>query len=118
PGGIVAVEVKEEPKAVLIQVKDTGEGISPKDLPYIWERFYQTEISQTNMGGGAGLGLALVKEWIEEMGGTVSVESVVDEGSCFSLHLPRIIEFDGETTAKGSMSGYTEAALELGDRSG
>ncbi len=118
PGGIVAVEVKEEPEAVLIQVKDTGEGISPKDLPYIWERFYQTEISQTHMDGGAGLGLALVKEWIEEMGGTVSVESIVDEGSCFSLHLPRTIEFDGETTAKGSMSGYTEAALELGDRSG
>ena len=118
PGGIVAVEVKEEPEAVLIQVKDTGEGISPKDLPYIWERFYQTEISQTHMDGGAGLGLALVKEWIEEMGGTVSVESIVDEGSCFSLHLPRTIEFDRETTAKGSMSGYTEAALELGDRSG
>jgi signal transduction histidine kinase len=38
---------------------------------------------------GAGLGLALVKEWIQEMGGTVAVESAVGEGSCFSLHLPR-----------------------------
>ena len=113
PGGIVAVEVKVEPEAVLILVKDTGEGISPKDLPHIWERFYQTEISRTRMDGGAGLGLALVKEWIEEMGGTVSVESAVDEGSCFSLHLPRTIEFDGETTPKGSMSGHTEAALKL-----
>ena len=83
PGGIVAVEVKVEPEAVLILVKDTGEGISPKDLPYIWERFYQTERSQTRMDGGAGLGLALVKEWIEEMGGTVSVESVVDRGKLF-----------------------------------
>jgi signal transduction histidine kinase len=118
PGGIVAVEVKKEPEAVLILVKDTGEGISPKDLPDIWERFYQTEISQTRLNGGAGLGLALVKEWIEEMDGTVSVESVVDEGSCFSLHLPRSLEFDGETTPKGSLSGYTEAALELGDSSG
>ena len=70
------------------------------------------------MDGGAGLGLSLVKEWIEEMGGTVSVESAVGEGSCFSLHLPRAIEFDGETTPKRSMSGYTEAILEFGDRSG
>ena len=117
PGGIIAVEIKVEPKTVLIQVKDTGEGISPKDLPHIWERFYQTESSHTRMDGGAGLGLALVKEWIEEMGGSVSVESAIDEGSCFSLHLPRTIEFEDETTPKGSMSGHTETALELGDRS-
>jgi signal transduction histidine kinase len=92
PGGIVAVEVKVEPEAVLILVKDTGEGISSMDLPRIWERFYQTERSQTRIDGGSGLGLALVKEWIEEMGGTVSVESAVGEGSCFTLHLPRSIE--------------------------
>ncbi len=116
PGGIVAVDVKVEPEKVLILVKDTGEGISPKDLPHIWERFYQTERSQTRMDGGAGLGLALVKEWIEEMGGTVSVESTVDEGSCFSLHLPRTIEFESETTPKGSMTGHVEAALDFGDR--
>jgi signal transduction histidine kinase len=78
PGGIVAVEVKVEPEAILILVKDTGEGISPKDLPHIWERFYQTVRSQSRMDGGVGLGLALVKEWIEEMGGTVSVESAIE----------------------------------------
>jgi len=93
PGGIVAVEVKVEPEEVLILIKDTGEGISPKDLPHIWERFYQTERSHTLIDGGAGLGLALVKEWVEEMGGTVSAESAVNEGSCFTLHLPRSIEY-------------------------
>jgi signal transduction histidine kinase len=118
PGGIVAVEVKVEPETVLILVKDTGEGISSKDLPHIWERFYQTERSQTRIDGGTGLGLALVKEWIEEMGGTVSVESAVDEGSCFSLHLPRSIEFVGEPTLKWPISGHVEAALEFGDSSG
>jgi signal transduction histidine kinase len=92
PGGIVAVEVKVEPEVVIILVKDTGEGISPNDLPHIWERFYQTGSSQTHIDNGAGLGLALVKEWIEEMGGTVSVESTVNEGSCFRLYLPRSIE--------------------------
>jgi signal transduction histidine kinase len=44
------------------------------------------------MNDGAGLGLALVKEWIEEMGGTVAVESVVGEGSCFRIHLPGVEE--------------------------
>ena len=118
PGGIVVAQVIVEPEAVLIQVKDTGEGISPEDLPHIWERFYQTERSRTRTVNGAGLGLALVKEWIEEMGGTVSVESTVSEGSCFSLHLPRSIECDVETAPKRSMSDHAETALEFSDHSG
>ena len=89
PGGIVAVAVSEEAEVVVIHVKDTGEGIAPEDLPHIWERFYQAGGSSTRMGGGTGLGLALVKEWIEGMGGTAGVESVVGEGSCFTLRLPR-----------------------------
>jgi two-component system sensor histidine kinase BaeS len=77
-----------DPEAVVLQVKDTGEGIAPQDLPHIWERFYQTGSSHSLRGNGMGLGLALVKVWVEEMGGTVSVESVIDEGSCFTLRLP------------------------------
>lgn len=87
PGGIVAVVVMAEPEVVVLQVKDTGEGIAPGDLPHIWERFYQTE--NARMGSGTGLGLALVKEWVEAMGGTVFAESVLGEGSCFSIRLPR-----------------------------
>ncbi len=87
PGGIVAVVVRAEPEAVVLQVKDTGEGIAPGDLPHVWERFYQTESAR--IGSGTGLGLALVKEWVEAMGGTVSAESVVGEGSCFNICLPR-----------------------------
>jgi signal transduction histidine kinase len=97
PGGIVAVQVKVETEEVLILVKDTGEGISPKDLPHIWERFYQTERSQTRVDVGAGLGLALVKEWIEQMGGAVSVESALGEGSCFTLRLPWPVKDSEET---------------------
>jgi two-component system sensor histidine kinase BaeS len=77
-----------EAEVVAIQVKDTGEGIAPHDLPHVWERFYQAESARTGMGGGSGLGLALVKEWVEAMGGTVSVESVPGEGSCFSIRFP------------------------------
>ncbi len=88
PGGIIAIVVLAEPGDVVIQVKDTGEGIAPQDIPHIWERFYQSESASTGMGGGSGLGLALVKEWVEAMGGAVEVESMLGEGSCFSIRLP------------------------------
>ncbi len=97
PGGIVAVVVAAEPGAIVLQVKDTGEGIAPVDLPHIWERFYQTESARTRMSSGAGLGLTLVKELIEGMDGSVAVESVVDEGSCFTIRLPQA-KVDGEAS--------------------
>jgi signal transduction histidine kinase len=68
-------------------VKDTGEGISAEDLAYIWERFYQAKNDPGRKSGGTGLGLALVKQWIEGMGGRVSVESQPGRGSCFTLSL-------------------------------
>jgi signal transduction histidine kinase len=78
--------VMTENDIVAFQVRDTGEGIAADDLPHIWKRFYQSKSSR--MGGGTGLGLALVKEWTEAMGGTVSVESVLGEGSCFTVRFP------------------------------
>lgn len=86
PGGIIVMSIVVEPCTIALQVKDTGEGIDAADLPCIWERFYQTKSASA---GGAGLGLALVKEWIEAMGGMVSVQSVLGEGSCFTIRLPR-----------------------------
>lgn len=88
PGGIVAVMVIVEDNAVILQVRDTGEGIAAADLPFIWRRFYQSKSS--HMGGGTGLGLALVKEWTEAMGGTVAVESTLGEGSCFTVRFPAL----------------------------
>ncbi len=88
PGGIVAVVVTTEAGAVCVEVRDTGEGIPPQDLDRIWERFYRGGNAQAGDGRGAGLGLALVKELVEAMGGTVAVESVVGEGSCFTVRLP------------------------------
>jgi len=81
PGGAVIVSAKRDDQSILIQVRDTGSGILPDDLPHIWERFYARE-------GGTGLGLALVKELSQAMGGSVSVESDPGEGSCFSIRLP------------------------------
>jgi signal transduction histidine kinase len=89
PGGIVAVVVHEEPNSVAIEVHDTGEGIDPEDLPQIWERFYRSDSSRASDRGGAGLGLALVKEMTEAMGGSVSVESEVGQGSRFTVQFPK-----------------------------
>jgi signal transduction histidine kinase len=98
PGGIVAVMVAVDsascpsplgtPESIRIEVKDTGEGIAADDLASIWERFYRGEGTSLGERTGAGLGLALVKELTEAMGGTVGVESTVGEGSCFTVWLP------------------------------
>ena len=69
-----------------VDVRDTGEGIAPEDLPHVWERFFR---GQNATAESAGLGLALVKELVEKMGGHVAVESEAGKGSCFTLRLPK-----------------------------
>ncbi|HEY7780627.1 MAG TPA: ATP-binding protein [Ktedonobacterales bacterium] len=89
PGGIVAVATASDGPTVTIEVRDTGEGIAPDELPHIWERFYRGAGGRVRTDGGSGLGLALVKELIEAMGGAVGVASVPGEGSRFTIRLPR-----------------------------
>jgi signal transduction histidine kinase len=88
PGGIVVVVVSPTAGGVQVQVQDTGAGIAPEDLPHIWERFYRAQATRTQDTAGAGLGLALVKELTEAMGGRVGVSSELGMGSCFSVWLP------------------------------
>lgn len=92
PGGIVAVTATPTPGHVAIQVKDTGEGIPADDLDRIWERFYRGSTARAHDSGGAGLGLALVKELAEAMGGAVCAESVAGQGSTFTINLPRVVD--------------------------
>jgi signal transduction histidine kinase len=86
PGGMVAAAVATEPDTVRVEVRDTGEGIAPNDLPHVFERFYR---GQNGGNDGAGLGLALAKEMAEAMGGSVEAASAPGEGSCFTVRLPR-----------------------------
>jgi len=88
PGGLVVVSARREPGVVVLEVKDTGVGIPADDLPHIWERTYRARNSQPEERQGTGLGLTLVKELTEAMGGTVGVTSKPDEGSCFTLRFP------------------------------
>ena len=73
---------------VEVSVADTGTGISPEDLPYIFERFWRGEKSRSRAGGGTGLGLAIAKQLVEMHGGTIGVESAPGQGSTFRFTLP------------------------------
>jgi signal transduction histidine kinase len=83
PGGLVIISAREQNGHAELQVQDTGEGIAPDRLPHIWERYYRDEEN-----GGTGLGLALVKSFVEAMHGQVAVTSTPGEGTCFTITLP------------------------------
>lgn len=89
-GGAVWVNVRGDGDRILINVTDTGIGISPDDLRHIFQKFYRVDNSQTREIGGTGLGLYLVKSRAEAMGGKVWAESTFGEGSTFYLSLPRL----------------------------
>lgn len=90
PGGLMAITARAETDTVAVHISDTGVGIKPKDLSHIWERYYRGEDAQEKSPrSGAGLGLALVKELTEMMGGTVDVESRVEAGTRFTIRFPR-----------------------------
>ena len=73
---------------VQIEVRDTGVGITQRDLTRIFERFYQTAPSITRLRNGLGIGLAITKNFVEAHGGRVQVESVPEQGSAFQINLP------------------------------
>ncbi|MEW6065176.1 histidine kinase [Desulforamulus profundi] len=87
-GGRISIHVASKADQVHIRIHDTGTGISPEDLPMIWERFYKADKSRNRSQGGTGLGLAIVKRIIEGHGGQVNVESKVNEGTSFTVVLP------------------------------
>lgn len=89
-GGAVWVNVTGEFDRIIISVKDTGIGISSNDLQHIFQKFYRADNTDTREIGGTGLGLYLVKQRVEAMGGKVWAESVVGSGSTFYVSLPRI----------------------------
>ncbi|MDR7520641.1 MAG: ATP-binding protein [Armatimonadota bacterium] len=86
-GGEVSVAVVPEGTRLRIAVTNTGEGIAPQDLPFIFERFYRGEKSRSRASGGAGIGLSIVKEVARVHGGDVGAQSAADRTSIW-LTLP------------------------------
>ncbi|GAA6614542.1 PAS domain-containing protein [Scytonema sp. NUACC26] len=90
-GGEVKVWLTSVNSQVQIKVSDTGIGISPDFLPYVFDRFRQAENTTTKEHGGLGLGLAIVRQLVELHGGTIQVESPgVGQGATFTVQLPAI----------------------------
>ena len=88
-GGKVSVSCEVAGKEAVVRVEDAGQGIAPAFLPYVFERFRQADGSKTRAHGGLGLGLALVKSFVEAHEGTVEAESAgVGAGSRFTVRLP------------------------------
>ena len=82
---------------ILISVRDTGIGIEPEFQRTIFEQFRQVDQSSTRKHGGTGLGLAITEQLVLLMGGTISVESVVNQGSTFTVELPPRLKGTGIT---------------------
>lgn len=93
-GGEIWVNVRGDGDKVLINVTDTGIGISADDISHLFQKFYRVDNSQTRQIGGTGLGLYLVKERVNAMGGRVWAESAFGDGSTFYVSLPRISDSD------------------------
>jgi signal transduction histidine kinase/ActR/RegA family two-component response regulator len=102
-GGWVWVELRRGGPGVRIIVRDTGKGISPDLLPYVFDRFRQGDSSVSRRFGGLGLGLALVKHLVELHGGSVMVESPGEgQGATFTVSLPvRAVKGDVEAKSRG-----------------
>ena len=90
-GGRVCVKVLPVGSAVEIRVSDTGQGISPEFLPYVFERFTQADSTTTRQHGGLGLGLAIARHLVEIHGGSIKAESLGEgRGATFRIRLPMV----------------------------
>ncbi|MBS1855511.1 MAG: PAS domain-containing protein [Acidobacteria bacterium] len=89
PDGEVDVRVQQHADWIEIRISDTGLGIPAEDCSRVFERFYRVDKARSRQVGGTGLGLSIVKHAIEQMGGTVTVESRLGQGSTFTVILPR-----------------------------
>ncbi|MFI6725792.1 sensor histidine kinase [Streptomyces atratus] len=115
---------------VVVDVTDTGGGISAEDLPHVFDRFWRAEKSRSRRTGGSGLGLAIVRKLVEAHGGSVSAVSVEGQGSVFTLRLPadpaqtgsdECGEAGGSGESQGastSVSGSTAGGCERGSGAG
>lgn len=101
---------KEGVKSIELRIKDSGSGIPPGKLPYIFERFYQADIYDTRNYEGTGIGLALAKELALLMGGTITAESIEHKYTTITLALPCIT---AETTGYNTAQPFTQPLKDI-----
>jgi signal transduction histidine kinase/HAMP domain-containing protein len=89
-GGRIDLTARADAAGAVLTVRDTGVGVDPKDLPHVFERFRQADGSSTRAYRGMGIGLSLVKAFVELHGGTVTAESQAGRGTTFTVRIPRL----------------------------
>jgi signal transduction histidine kinase len=94
PGGKVTIEFAADRRRAFVRVSDTGVGIPPESLPFIFRRFYRGGPQTTRPGDGAGVGLAIAKAIVDAHGGEIFVDSQMGKGSTFTVTLPRVDAVD------------------------
>jgi PAS domain S-box-containing protein len=98
PGGTITVRLVAEETTMLVAVSDTGQGIAPDFLPYVFDRFRQADGTTNRTHGGLGLGLAIVRHLVELHGGSVHAASAGEgQGATFSVRLPRVFTSVGDS---------------------
>jgi two-component system OmpR family sensor kinase/two-component system sensor histidine kinase BaeS len=89
PGGTITLSAAPTTSGVRLIISDTGAGIPPEDLPYIFDRFWRGDRSRSHTGGaGAGLGLAIARQLVQAHGGRITVASQPGQGTTFTIELP------------------------------
>ena len=91
--GQITLAARREVEHVVLCVEDTGEGIAPEHLPHVTDRFYRIDDARTRSAGGTGLGLAICRSIAEAHGGTLTVESVLGQGTTVCVTLPHAGDF-------------------------
>jgi signal transduction histidine kinase/CheY-like chemotaxis protein len=86
--GEIQISISAEENGALVTIRDTGTGVPEQELPYLFERFRRIEGAHRRSHEGSGIGLALVHELVEMHGGSIEVESTLDVGTEFKVHMP------------------------------
>lgn len=90
--GMIDIRIRDAEEFIVIEIKDNGKGISTKDLPYIFDRFYRSDTSRNSSKGGSGIGLSIVKKIVEDHGGRIWAASKPDVGTTMFLELRKYNE--------------------------
>jgi len=110
--GTVTLTTAADDKSVRIAIHDTGPGINPTVLPHIFERFYQGDAARA--GEGTGLGLAIARALVEGQGGALTAESSPNQGSVFTVTLPRTTAVDGAPSSSPRVAAEPAPASRTG----
>jgi PAS domain S-box-containing protein len=112
-GGRVEVLLQRVDPYIQIAVKDSGQGIKPEMIPYVFDRFYQVDNSSTRRHSGLGLGLSLVRHLVELHGGTISADSLGENrGTTFTVNLP-LRAVRSSTQKEASYAAHNNLLLDL-----